>query len=211
MSLGPADRDDQLCTSGLPGAESEAGANRKTWAESGHQPRLTRELKQLVGATLGRFLASSAQRSMEFAVRVQQRCLPLTPVRVPRCNACGVASRDWPSVCGVHGSSVSGALAGSFRAGGMLDRFVCVCWVVKGEEPRPVVGALALMVVRRCPTLPHPPGCSTIGAVGLSFRVRNGTGRFPHAMTAVTLLPVPLRPVWFRGWEVFCYNCGVVM
>lgn len=48
------------------------------------------------------------------------------------------------------------------------------------------------MVVRRCPTLPHPPGCSTIGAVGLSFRVRNGTGRFPHAMTAVTLLPVPL-------------------
>ena len=47
--------------------------------------------------------------------------------------------------------------------------------------------------VRRCPTLPHPPGCSTIGAVGLSFRVRNGTGRFPHAMTAVTLLPEPRR------------------
>ena len=56
--------------------------------------------------------------------------------------------------------------------------------------------------VRRCPTLPHPPGCSTIGAVGLSFRVRNGTGRFPHAMTAVTLLPVPVVClVWafFRG------------
>ena len=54
------------------------------------------------------------------------------------------------------------------------------------------------MVVRRCPTLPHPPGCSTIGAVGLSFRVRNGTGRFPHAMTAVTLLPVPSP--WWWGW-----------
>ena len=26
--------------------------------------------------------------------------------------------------------------------------------------------------------------------MGLSFRVRNGTGRFPHAMTAVTLCPV---------------------
>ena len=49
------------------------------------------------------------------------------------------------------------------------------------------------MVVRRCPTLPHPPGCSTIGAVGLSFRVRYGTGRFPHAMAAVTLAPVPPR------------------
>src|SRR6478735_2625177 len=50
------------------------------------------------------------------------------------------------------------------------------------------------MVVRRCPTLPHPPGCSTIGAVGLSFRVRDGTGRFPHAMTAVTLCPRPWGP-----------------
>ena len=29
--------------------------------------------------------------------------------------------------------------------------------------------------------------------MGLSFRVRNGTGRFPHAMTAVTLVPEPRR------------------
>src|SRR3954467_14204586 len=43
------------------------------------------------------------------------------------------------------------------------------------------------MGVRRCPTLPHGLPCSTIGAEGLSFRVRNGTGRFPLAMTAVTL------------------------
>ena len=35
--------------------------------------------------------------------------------------------------------------------------------------------------------------CSTIGAVGLSFRVRNGTGRFPHAMTAVTLFTVSVQ------------------
>src|SRR6478736_10310485 len=55
------------------------------------------------------------------------------------------------------------------------------------------------MVVRRSPTLPHPPGCSTIGAVGLSFRVRNGTGRFPHAMTAVTLVPGQPLGGW---WEV---------
>ena len=41
--------------------------------------------------------------------------------------------------------------------------------------------------VRRCPTLPHPPECSTIGAVSLSFRVRNVTGRFPDAIAAVTL------------------------
>ena len=62
-----------------------------------------------------------------------------------------------------------------------------------GVGPRPVFG-----VVRRCPTLPHPLECSTIGAVGLSFRVRNGTGRFPHAMTTVTLFPTPLWGV--GGW-----------
>src|SRR5207237_2016469 len=37
-----------------------------------------------------------------------------------------------------------------------------------------------------CPTLAHPGGCSTIGAGGLSFRVRDGSGRFPSAMSAVT-------------------------
>ena len=35
------------------------------------------------------------------------------------------------------------------------------------------------VVVRRCPTLPHRLECSTIGAGGLSFRVRNGSGRWP--------------------------------
>ena len=39
--------------------------------------------------------------------------------------------------------------------------------------------AISGMFVRRCPTLPHRSQCSTIGAEGLSFRVRNVTGRFP--------------------------------
>jgi hypothetical protein len=69
-------------------------------------------------------------------------------------------------------------------------------WGVKcGRAPTVWLGlstSIFINSVRRCPTLPHPPGCSTIGAVGLSFRVRNGTGRFPHAVTAVTLVPVPL-------------------
>lgn len=41
--------------------------------------------------------------------------------------------------------------------------------------------------VRRRPTLPPRHQGSTIGAAGLSFRVRNETGRFPYAMAAVTL------------------------
>jgi hypothetical protein len=74
--------------------------------------------------------------------------------------------------------------------------------VVRGLDPGGVV--------RRCPTLPHPSGCSTIGAAGLSFRVRDGTGRFPHAMTAVTLVPDPVRrwgvPAVGRctGWVSHC-------
>jgi hypothetical protein len=41
--------------------------------------------------------------------------------------------------------------------------------------------------VRRRPTLPRGPPRSTIGAEGLNFRVRNGTGCFPFAMAAETL------------------------
>lgn len=36
---------------------------------------------------------------------------------------------------------------------------------------------LPVRVMRRRATLPHPVGCSTIAVPGLSFRVRNGTGR----------------------------------
>ena len=87
------------------------------------------------------------------------------------------------------------------------------------ESPNRVVGALdLLMVVRRCPTLPHPPGCSTIGAVGLSFRVRDGTGRFPHAMTAVTLAPHPPQPLGRGGGKtrvttsvVLLFCCGLFL
>jgi hypothetical protein len=42
------------------------------------------------------------------------------------------------------------------------------------------------MIVRRRPTLPQGPPCSTIGAERLSFRVRNVTGRFPFAITTET-------------------------
>lgn len=60
-------------------------------------------------------------------------------------------------------------------------------WLGMGG-PR-LVGCLpgSSSVVRRCATLPHPVGCSTIAVPGLSFRVRNGSGRLPWAMAAANL------------------------
>jgi hypothetical protein len=46
---------------------------------------------------------------------------------------------------------------------------------------------LVISYVRRRPTLPRSGPRSTIGAERLSFRVRDGTGRFPLAMVAETL------------------------
>ena len=54
--------------------------------------------------------------------------------------------------------------------------------------------------MRRRATLPHPLGCSTIAVPGLSFRVRNGTGRLTWAMAAANLLLFfpPAGGGWFR-------------
>ena len=46
-------------------------------------------------------------------------------------------------------------------------------WNIVFQDP-------TVSVLWRCPTLPHPPRCSTIGACGLSFQVRNGGWAFPR-------------------------------
>ena len=40
-----------------------------------------------------------------------------------------------------------------------------------------------LIKIRQRPTLPHSFPCSTIGAIGLNFRVRDGIGYTPSAIT----------------------------
>ena len=47
---------------------------------------------------------------------------------------------------------------------------------------------------RRRATLPHPLECSTIAAPGLSYRVRNGTGRLTRAMTTANLTATAGKP-----------------
>jgi hypothetical protein len=58
--------------------------------------------------------------------------------------------------------------------------------LVRNDEGRTRIECGLRKNVRRRPSLPPPGGGSTIGAEGLSFRVRNGTGRFPFAMAAET-------------------------
>ena len=60
-------------------------------------------------------------------------------------------------------------------------------------RPR-MVDPEVLCVVRRRPSLPHGPPCSTIGAERLNFRVRNGTGCFPDALITETLWRIGAKP-----------------
>ena len=90
-----------------------------------------------------------------------------------------------------------------------MSQVVCL-WVCFG----PGAGAPGPCgVLRWCPTLPHPGGCSTIGAVGLSFRVRDGSGRFPHAVTTAGWSTcVTPGGVWGGGLVVnLCSGCERVL
>lgn len=69
----------------------------------------------------------------------------------------------------------------------------------RGWLPRPTNKRF---LCRQRPTLPHPPECSTIGAGGLSFRVRNGTGRDPTANT--TDKNQATNQPHHVGWVVSC-------
>src|ERR1700757_41288 len=75
------------------------------------------------------------------------------------------------------------------------------------------VGALFWVCVRRCPTFPPGLG-SIIGAGRLSFRVRDGSGRFPVAISAVTLFYWGIQVVFgggvglgVIGWVVVAVGC----
>src|SRR3954452_20767171 len=87
---------------------------------------------------------------------------------------------------------------GVARVGGMRRR-------PPGGRGCPPGGRPFSRVVRRRPTLPRGPPRSTIGAVGLSFRVRNGYRAFPrrydrrNTMEIQTYAPTPHTPAPASG------------
>ena len=78
---------------------------------------------------------------------------------------------------------------------GPLTTQECGRWSIDdiNKKADPVWVGFLVKVFRRCPTLPRGLPRSTIGAEGLNFRVRDGTGCFPFAMAAATLWSCPAR------------------
>jgi hypothetical protein len=61
------------------------------------------------------------------------------------------------------------------------------CWRRNAKSPSLSTGAFLDLIGRR-PTLPHTCACSTIGAEGLNFRVRDGNGWDPFARITQNLI-----------------------
>ena len=106
-------------------------------------------------------------------------------VRVWRRGVCG------PRACGVHGGRCGRVWL--CACGGAV--WPCVRVWTRARKGGPVAGPPFVVCRRRCPTLPHPGGCSTIGAGSLSFRVRKG--KSPGV--SLPLWPPPRLPGLIAG------------
>ena len=77
------------------------------------------------------------------------------------------------------------------------------------ESPPTQLWGVILMCVRRCPTFPPGLG-SIIGAGRLSFRVRDGSGRFPAAMDRRNFIYLCGAPRVVGKFVFLVVGCGVV-
>jgi hypothetical protein len=65
-------------------------------------------------------------------------------------------------------------------------------WIEVGrnEKAPDILQCRGFVLIGQRPTLPHTRACSTIGAVGLNFRVRDGNGWDPHARITQKLVNI---------------------
>ena len=99
------------------------------------------------------------------------------------CRVCGLVLAGSRMGCGMGLSRLSPFVPCPGVGGGP-----CLSGYVEKGGGTLVVSPPCEVWVRRRATLPHPSGCSTIAVPGLSFRVRNGSGRLPWAMAAANLV-----------------------
>ena len=121
---------------------------------------------------------------------IRDRPEPFLPPAAPRGRSpplLGLEEARPPFAGGLSGPVRSGV--GLFTAPSCLPRHhdAKLKSAEIAQHPRGAEAPRGCLYVRRRPTLPQVPTCSTIGAERLSFRVRNGAGRFPLAMITETL------------------------
>ena len=187
---------------GDPGQNSHAGPGRRQRAGLEQPLRVGSEQRQRACPRPYRF-GGSAERPRVGPGRRQRvgpgRCLNAGPGRRP-CGRPGErrGMRSCPGrryrLCSLSRATSSGSRRSrpgpwAFRVPQPRSPTSSLNTTQTSEEGRSTIsGATLFKHVRRRPTLPRGPPRSTIGAEGLNFRVRNGTGCFPFAITAETLL-----------------------
>ena len=135
-----------------------------------------------------------------YGIRLACPACPVVCVRVRVGLVCRGVVPAWP-VCSMCGCGWSPAVVSG------------VCGKGRGHVWCPLPFKVW---VRRRATLPHPSGCSTIAVPGLSFRVRNGSGRLPWAMAAANLQLSSHRPsrpwglVWWVGDRIVDATEGLI-
>src|SRR3954447_9388486 len=154
-----------------------------SWGSSSSaRPAVTRCMATLSASEAGR-LRSSARASRSRSFGETSAASSGSRSRGPRgrSSSFDLGGRDGrsPSRRGCWPPSRRGGWPRSRRGGGGVIHFLPGRETTKGP---PMSEGLWSKNVRRRPTLPPRHQGSTIGAEGLSFRVRNGTGRFPFAI-----------------------------
>ena len=142
------------------------------------------------------------------------KAIPLVPI-CRACRVCGWVLAGSRTGCAM-GLSRLGLFVPCSGVGGGLRS--CPGYAEKGGGTL-VVSPPCEVWVRRRATLPHPSGCSTIAVPGLSFRVRNGSGRLPWAMAAANpdypshgqrLRVFPRGFVWWVGDRIVDATEGMI-
>src|SRR3984957_20695601 len=114
------------------------------------------------------------------------RRMAVKPQSIAGCAAERILCACWRALA--MGSGSEGSYANKPVRGTHIDEH----YTAQKQKARPEKDGL-LIITGRLPSLPHTRACSTIGAEGLNFRVRDGNGWDPFAKVTQNLPVLALR------------------